>query len=412
MTPESPYSLRSKGHRPHPVLRIFIPLVLVAAAVFGAIWLVKTGPKPTPRPPGERAAVVVVTNLVLSDVTVEIETTGTVVPSRSITLMPRVSGPIVWVDPRFLPGGRFRAGETLVRIDPADYALAATNRQAGLVKAEYDLEVEQGMQDLAAYEWRAVATNAPAGAYTDQDRSLALREPHLRLVRGNLASARALLDQARLDLDRTAVPVPFNAVVRARKADLGAQVSPQTALADLVGTDAYWVRVALPAGQLRWVRAAGADGKDGAPAVVSPVPGLEMNATWKGTVLRVLPELEEGGRQAQLLVEVPDPDRPATGDAPLLLGSYVRVRIEGPVLRKVVAIPRTALREGDCVWVVRADSRLEVRPVGVAWSDRDRAVIGRGLAEGEAIVVSELAVPLTGMLLKVQAAAAPGGEAR
>jgi len=34
------------------------------------------------------------------------------------------------------------------------------------------------------------------------------------------------------------------------------------------------------------------------------------------------------------------------------------------------------------------------------------------LAEGEAIVISEIAVPLTGMLLKVQAAAAPGGEAR
>lgn len=412
MTGESPYALRSKGHRPHPVLRVVVPLVLIAAAVLGAVWLVKTSPKPIPRPPGEKATAVAVTNLARTKIRVEIDTTGTVVPSRAITLTPRVSGPIVWVDPRFIPGGRFRAGEPVVKIDPVDYELAATNRWAGLVKAEYDVDVEQGMQDLAAYEWRAVSTNAPEGAYTEKDRSLALREPHQRLVRGNLASARALFDQARLDLERTAVAAPFNAVVRTRTADLGAQVSPQTALAELVGTDAYWIRVALPAGHLRWVRAADADGGRGAPVTVLPLPGADMNATWSGTVLRKLPDLEAGGRQAQVIVEVAGPERPATGTSSLLLGSYVRVRIEGPEIEDVVVLPRSALREGGSVWIVREDSRLEVRPVKVVWSDRDRAAVGEGLAGGESIVLSEIAVPLTGMLLKVQAAAAPGGESR
>ncbi|MBU4460241.1 MAG: efflux RND transporter periplasmic adaptor subunit [Verrucomicrobia bacterium] len=412
MTADSPYSLRSKGHRPHPVLRVVVPIVLITVAVSGAVWMVKTSPKPAPRPPGERAAVVTVTHLVRSSVRVVVDTTGTVVPSRSVTLTPRVSGPIVWVDPRFVPGGRFRAGETVVKIDPVDYGLAVTNRWVGLVKAEYDGEVEQGMQDLAAYEWQAVTTNAPAGAYTEQDRSLALREPHLRLVRGNLASARALLESARLDLERTAVSAPFNAVVQARQADLGAQVSPQTALAELVGTDAYWVRVALPAGHLHWVRAADEGGQGGAPVTVSPVPGTESDATWRGTVLRKLPDLEPGGRQAQLIVEVERPEQPATGSGALLLGAYVRVRIEGPVLENVIAIPRTALREGDGVWVVRADGRLEVRPVKVLWSSRDRAVVGEGLAEGETVVLSELAVPVTGMLLQVQPAAPAVGEGR
>ena len=45
---------------------------------------------------------------------------GTVQAARSIALRPRVTGELVEVSPECIPGGRFREGEVIAVIDPAD----------------------------------------------------------------------------------------------------------------------------------------------------------------------------------------------------------------------------------------------------------------------------------------------------
>lgn len=391
--------LKSNARQPHLVLRIVVPVIIVAAAVWGAVRLVKTAPKPMSRPPGERVSVVEIQPLARTRERVVLHTTGTVIPRRAVTLQARVAGPVVAVAPDFIPGGHFQAGDVMLEIDPADYALAVTNRTASLVKAQYDLAVEEGMQAVARHEWDAMQALSGDRTFTDLERQLALREPHLRLARGNLAAAEALLAQARLDLERTKVRAPFNAVIRERHVDIGAQVSLQTPLVELVETDAYWVRITLPVSQARWVTAADEGGAAGAVATVSAVPGTGVDGIWHGSVLRKLPELETAGRQALYLVEIPHPDRPDEGSGALIPGTYVRVRIDGPVLDEVFAIPRRAVHDGDTVWIMNAEKRLEIRTIAAAWSDDERVLVRQGVTEGETLVLSDINTPLSGMLL-------------
>ena len=73
---------------------------------------------------------------------------------------------------------------------------------------------------------------------------------------------------------------------------------------------------------------------------------------------------------------------------PLLLNAYVQVAIEGHPLKGVVAIPATGLREGNKVWIIAADGKLEIRPVTVAWVEEGRVLIGAGLSAGETVVTS------------------------
>ena len=82
--------------------------------------------------------------------------------------------------------------------------------------------------------------------------------------------------------------------------------------------------------------------------------------------------------------------------APILLGEYVRLEIEGTRLENVIRLPRAALRENDTVWTVR-NATLAIRPATVAWRDTDTVLISGGLESGDTVVTSELASPIDGM---------------
>jgi len=86
---------------------------------------------------------------------------------------------------------------------------------------------------------------------------------------------------------------------------------------------------------------------------------------------------------------------------PLLLGSYVEVRIEVGRLTGVIAVPRDQIHEGDHVYLMDGEGRLEVRRVNVAWRDENEVLVRSGLEAGDRIVTSRLASPVTGTLLRL-----------
>jgi multidrug efflux pump subunit AcrA (membrane-fusion protein) len=173
------------------------------------------------------------------------------------------------------------------------------------------------------------------------DVELALRKPHLAKAQSDLAAAQAELDQAKLSLSRTDITAPFNSVVRDKFVEIGSQMSTQDALAELVGTDEYWIRVSLPVDRLRWIRIPSNRSETGALATIH-YRGHQRT----GRVIRLLGDLEAQGRMARILVSVKDPlgrkgTQPDT--MPLLIGEYVRVEIQGNT-----SLTFTAYREVPC----------------------------------------------------------------
>jgi len=75
---------------------------------------------------------------------------------------------------------------------------------------------------------------------------LVAKEPQLEAARAKLAGEKADLRKAKLDLERTRIQAPFNAIVRKKFVDIGSQVSGQEQLAELVGTDSYWIQASIP----------------------------------------------------------------------------------------------------------------------------------------------------------------------
>ena len=380
-----------------------ICMFIIALGVAGASYISKTAPRAQKRPPERTIALVRTQALFPESHQIAVAAMGTVIPAKEITLKTRVSGEVQAIHPEFVEGGFIRSGEKVLKIDPRDYELAIARQESAVVNAEYALKVEMGYQDVAQREWSLLNPDQPAGA---QEAELALRKPHLAKARSDLAAARADLEQVRLNLSRTDIIAPFNAIVRSTHVDIGSQVTPQDALAQLVGTDEYWIQVSLPMERLSWIRIPRSNGETGSEATV-----IYRGVRRRGTVARLLGDLETEGRMARILVSVEDPmgltSREQVSAPPLLIGEYVRVEISGQRVENAYRIPRSALRDNNTIWILAEDETLQIVPVESVWRDADHVLLKNGIRPGQRLIVSDLATPVNGMALKDATAVTP-----
>jgi len=375
-------------------LRALLPIGVILAGSLGAVQLVRTSPQARQSRPKHVATLVQTRPVEKTTAPVIVEAMGTVIAAQEITLQPQVSGTVVKLNPAFVPGGRVEAGEVLLVIEPAEYQVAVDRAQATLARNEAQLQSAiWELERLQGLERHAVNKKELDDGYTAR-----------AVAEADVAVARASLEQARIDLARTTIRAPFSGIITSEAVDLGAQVTSQTQLATLVGTDAYWVQASIPVDRLSWVTIPPADGQPGSPVHIQQQLGLGTRAEWEGHVVRLLGDLEPQGRMARLLITVPDPLRLKSAPdkrVPLLISSYVDVAIEGRSVRNVVLVGRDELHDGNNVWIMNSDDLLDIRPIEIAFRGREQVLVSGGLTAGERLVVSDLPAPVARMPLRL-----------
>ncbi len=390
------------------LLRLLLPVIVVIISASVAVWMMQSGPKAKPRAKTRNAVLVDVRPIELGPRTTTVSIMGTVKPQREVALKPRVSGEIIKVGDNLIPGGRFNQGEELLAIDPSDYQLVVRQLASEVARVESDMQVELGRQRVAQKEYELLGESV-----SEVEKTLMLREPQLENNRALLEGTRARLEQAQLDLKRTSVRAPFNAVVMSREVNLGTRVSPSTTLATLVGSDSYWVEAPIPASQLQWI-SIGQENNAGSPVQIYDSVAWGPNRSRSGQLVGLTAMVEENGRMAKLLAKIPDPLslQPTSSEQPrLLLGSYVRVEIEGKSLAKAAAIERDLIHNGDQLWIMDEEGRLDIRTVEIAFRGQDQVLVTGGVSHGEKLITTNLPSPVQGMTLRLKEAEASGPAA-
>ncbi len=318
---------------------------------------------------------------------------GTVEPARDIVLSPRVRGQVMELSPEFMPGGMVRKGDMLLQIDPADFENALSIRESELLQAEASLKIEDGRQTLAKKEL-ALLEDSIEGI----DRGLVLREPQFASIQSEVGAAKAAVQRAKLDLERSRVVAPFDAQVLRRSVNVGSQVEPGDELGQLVGIDEYWIMAAVPVRSLRWVQLPDSEMQGSVVTLRNPdVWGSE--ARREARVTRMIGTLDQQTRLAKVLITVSDPLGEQSGEPPLILDTLIEVRIEGKPIEDVVRLSREYVHEGNTVWVMK-DGELEIRKTDIAFQDAEYAYIRTGLETGDEVVTTTLATVADGVGLR------------
>lgn len=396
--PSAAPEARPRG--PGPIITLLICLVILAAGG-GALFAVFVT-----EPTAERVAATRETAMLVDTAAAEAGTfrptvvaTGTVRPAREIVLRPRVEGRVISHSEGFVPGGTVAKGETLVRLDAADYRNALRQRRNDLDQARAELRIEQGRRTLAETEFELLDQQVSA-----EKKALVLREPQLDAARSRVASARTAVEQAELRLARARIEAPFDATVLTREVNVGSQVAAGDALARMVATDTYWVEASVPVAKLRWLAFPDApDDGGGAPVEIRNRGAWPDDAHRTGRLIQRVGTLDEATRMARVLIAVDDPLARAPGNATrpvLMLGAYVRVRMQGRPVEDVVRLDRDHVRSDETAWVMR-DGKLDIRELDIAVRDSEYAYVRSGLQAGDRVVTSELATIREGAPLRL-----------
>ncbi len=323
-----------------------------------------------------------------------IEALGSVKADQETMVRVRVSGQVEELGKNFDTGGLVSKGDLLLRLDAEDYEYALALKESALAKAKADYDLEMGQQRVARTE--VAQLNKTAGGV--RTTALALRAPQLAQAKATLQSAEVEVEQAKLDLSRTQITAPYNALVTARNVSLGSQASQSDTVATLVGTDTFYIEAAIPLDKLQNL---GADIFDNTEAeIFTTVGGVR-----KGHVRHSIASLDETTRMGRVLIQIEDPLALDSDEPPLLLGDYVRVELQAGSLNDVIELPRLALRGNDTVWVVKRNedgsTSLDIRSVEVLWKDLNVALIGKGLKSDELVIISPLGAPIQDMPVRL-----------
>lgn len=371
---------------------IFAAPLAVILGVFALLTLMAiTAPRPPEKESNAHPPAVQFATAHARPTTIAVSVQGEARPRFEAALSAQVAGRIVWVSPQFAEGGAFREGDTLARIDQADYQLAVTRARSQVAQAEEALVREEAEGELARQDWAALGRGeAPP---------LAVREPQMAQARAQLAAAQATLRSAQLDLDRTNIRAPFTGRMRERRANVGDYVGPGSPVAVMFSTETMEIRVPLTDADLAALRTpvgfTASQANPGPAAHVNMMMGGRI-LTWEGRLARTEAAMDSRTRLVYGIVEVREPFA-ARHAAPLAPGMFVTVRLEGHSRETLVAAPRSALKRNEFVWVIQPDNTIDVRQLRPAQTTADEVLFREGVADGERVVVSHLASPRQGM---------------
>ena len=383
------------------IFKIIIPLLFIAAAVYGAWRMIESRPAVETEAVERVIPVVRVVPVQPKNIRLSIHSQGTVTARTVTELVSEVAGRVLYISPSLVSGGFFEEGEVLLRIDPHDYKLVLTRAQAEVAQAELRLEQERAEAAVAASEWSELGKGERASP-------LVLREPQVAQTLAALQAAQATMDQAKRDLERTEITAPFDGRVRQENVDVGQYVSRGGALAQLYSTDVAEVRLPLPNEELAYVNIPLSYRYDEESGVMGPQVRINTrwagkDYTWQGRIVRTEGEIDSNTRMLYAVAQVKDPyaDRNDSNRPPLAVGMFVEAEILGKMLTGAVVLPRAAIRGSNTVYVIGSDDKLYSRPVDIFKRERERVIVQSGLEGGEFVCISPIEVVVDGMEVRM-----------
>ena len=371
------------------LIKVAAPVMVLAVSFYIVQALAAAKPAPEKKEPTQRLVSLYVDQVRSETVTPGVVTQGEVKPKTQIDLTSRVSGHVVSIADAFAEGAEFGAEETLIKIDDSDYRLAVIKAEAEVAAAQVGLERELANAKMKKDTWLQKKGDVEPTPF-------ALNKPQVLQAEADLKAAKASLKEAKMNVARTSIKVPFNGRVVSRMVGVGQYISAGTQLGTVFADDTVEVRLPLTDLQMAELQLpmGFAANADNAPVVKFTSMVGRTAHEWEGRIVRTNASIDQDTRLIYAVAEVSDPyGAAADGGVPFAVGMFVNAEIEGVQAKEALVIPRQALRNADQVYVVDADNKLDIRSVEVFSTSAYQVLLTSGVEVGDQVVVSAIPMP-------------------
>ena len=373
-TPESALA-GQPSHRP-AFLRGWRPWAIGGAIlVFGWVLFARNGKKEPAANPAGRPVPVAVAQARKGDMAVHLTGLGTVTALNSVTVKSRVDGQLVRI--AFTEGQMVREGDLLAEIDPRPFKVQLMQAegqfakdQAASLNAMADLKRLQGLVQQGIISRQQLDTQTSAVAQFD----------------AALKSDQAQIESAKLNLVYSRITAPISGRVGLRLVDAGNMVraTDVNGLATIAPIQPINVVFAVPADNIQQVLSRTAKGGK------LPVEAWDRDLKTRlatGALAAIDNQVDTATGTVRLKALF------SNADHALFPNQFVNAQLLVDTLRGLVILPTAAIQrgpQGAFVYVVKADSTVDLRIIEPQATDGDDTAVSKGLSGGEIVVTDGL----------------------
>lgn len=318
---------------------------------------------------------------------------------RQVDVRARVGG--ILLKRNFVEGAEVKAGDVLFLIDPASYEATLAQAEAQLQQADAQLTQAQREEkrNINLFDQNAVTQKA-------RDDAISTRQ----LADAAVASARAQVQTAQLNLDYTKVTAPVGGITTLEQVSEGSLIGTTGdtgLLTSITQLDPVYVNFSFSDTQAAEVRrlidlkkAKGEAPNLGVKISFGDGTSYDHDGVVDFTSSTI--DASTGTLQARAVV-----DNPARR---LLPGQFVRATVTGVSLDNAITVPEVALMQspqGQFVYTIDKDGKAHVNPVILGQKVGGNWLVLSGLHAGDRLIVEGIIKVRPGAPVQAAAAAAP-----
>jgi membrane fusion protein (multidrug efflux system) len=274
----------------------------------------------------------------------------------------------------FTDGAEVKKGQLLYRLEQGPFQADVQAKEASIAQFKAQLRNAEIVLQRAQ-----ALLKTPAGQQANVDTALAAQDA----LKAQILGAEAQLQQSKINLDYTEIRAPIDGKIGRTAITVGNYVNPgMGTLVSIVSQDPMYVVFPVSTRTVIELEQR-AGGKAGALTIRLRLPdGTLYDQPGK---LDFIDNSVAGNTDTMVLRgRVPNPRRL------LVDGELVQALLQDVKPTEALAVPRAAVladQQGDYVFVVGKDNKVEKRPVKLGQSTPALAAVVSGLSEGETVVV-------------------------
>ena len=307
------------------------------------------------------------------DVPIILRGIGAVQAYNTVSIKSRVDGNIVQV--AYKEGQDVKKGDLLIQLDPRPFQAALDQAVGNQTKDQANLD--NARRDLARDAAIVGANLAVTQQQYDTQKALVASD------QATVDSDKAAAEAAKVNLDYAAVRSPIDGRTGRRQVDIGnlVQASAATTLVVVTQTKPIYVTFSVTGTDLTRIR----EQMTQHELTVAAFDADDQKQIAEGKLTLVNNQVDATTGMVTLKATF------ANDDEVLWPGAFVNAHLILDTVKDGVTVPSAAVQmgpKGSFVYLIKDDSTVDTRGVDVTQIEANSALIGKGLAAGDKVVVS------------------------
>ncbi len=316
------------------------------------------------------------------NIPISITTSGSLLAKQRMAIYAEVQGVFMPSRKSFKPGETYKKGESLVRINNAEYKANVIAQRSSFKALVTSILPDLQFDYPEAYaDWKSYLSKLDIQKNLPELPQSNAEQVENYLVGKNVNTTYYTIKNLETRLAKYTISAPYSGVLVATSINPGALVNAGQKLGEYIQPNIFELELNVNANLQDFLNI----GKKVA------LNDIEHTQTYEGTVTRINEQIDRNSQTIKIFVEV--------HSKTLREGEYLEANINAQDAENAIEIPRSLLLNNEAIYVVK-NGTLHIQPVHVFYANLNTVII-KGLPDGLEYISKPITGGFEGMKVKV-----------